>query len=697
MKTMRKLLIRGIALAAAALALCPLPAARMDADDAPGYHYTYARNTEPTLLGYAPLYVLTGQELGCGDFNAPSDLFITAEGVCYLVDTGNNRILAFDVNTRQVTRVIDGFSNDGRQDAFSAPQGIFISADGQDLYVADTQNRRVVHLDADGRLVKLVMDPKADIIKEGYIFKPRKLTADEGGRLYGVAEATTEGLVQFASTGEFISFFGSNPVRPNAAELLLRMFLTREQRAKRSIFIPIEYSNIAIDDRNFIYTTTVNTWDNQLSRLNYLGSNIMRHEGRNTSRFGDMAATLPYLVDVTVDGRGNVTALDGLKGRLYQYNRLGELLFIYGGVSDTASGFRNPIAVEEHDGRYYVLDQVKRSITCFAPTDFARAVLQADGDYFDGRYEQAKEGWRSVILRNNNFSLAHVGMGNAYYEEKRFDEAMDSYKLGYDHKGYSKAFRGARTAWFRAHFSQLMTIGFGLIALTLAARRPIRRLANAAGAAYRRKWGPGKETLATAGYGLHIMIHPFDGFWDLKHEKKRGFGAALLILLAVLITVVLRMQASGYLFRPLNILDRNIFLDVLGVLVPLVMWVAVNWGISTLFDGKATASQIFVSACFALLPMALVMLPMILISHTLVLEEAVFFDVAQVVASCWCAWLLLVGSSSIQEYTMFKTVVVAFFTLVGIVAALFLFSVFYSAITQVIGFFGTLITEIRYW
>lgn len=677
--------------------LLPVPAAQADSDDALGYHYTYARHVEPTLLGYTPGRIITGEDLGVSAFNMPSDLFVTEAGLCYLADTGNNRILVFDVNSLRLVTVIDSFINDGQPDGFNGPQGVFISSFDGAVYIADTQNRRVVHLDREGKLVKLVQDPQADVIKPGYIFKPRKLTADEGGRLYVVAEATTEGLVQFASTGEFISFFGSNPVRPNAYELLLRMFLTREQRAKRSIFIPIEYSNIAIDNRNFIYTTTVNTWDNQLSRLNYLGSNIMRHEGRNQARFGDIGGQLPYLLDVTVDHRGNVTALDGQNGRLFQYSPLGELLFIYGGINDSAAGFRSPVAVEEYEGSYLVLDQVKRSITLFEPTDFATAVLAASNDYFEGRYAQAKAGWEAVNLRNNNYSLAHVGMGDAFYEENRFEDAMASYQQGFNHKGYSKAFKGYRTAWFREHFSLLMTLGLAAIVLLVATAKPRKQLALALSRAYRRKPGRFKSVLDTTRYGLHVIVHPFDGFWDLKHEKKHGFGASVIIILLTVFTMIMKTQAAGYLFRLLNILDRNILLDALSVLVPLIMWVMVNWSITTLFDGKATARQIFISTSFALLPIVLIMLPMTLLSHLFIQEEAVFFVVAEMAAFAWCIWLILVGSMSVQDYTMTKTVIVAFFTLVGIVASMFLLSVFYSAITQVIGFFTTLVMEVRYW
>jgi hypothetical protein len=46
---------------------------------------------------------------------------------------------------------------------------------------------------------------------------------------------------------------------------------------------------------------------------------------------------------------------------------------------------------------------------------------------------------------------------------------------------------------------------------------------------------------------------------------------------------------------------------------------------------------------------------------------------------------------------MTKTVIAAFFTVLGIAALLFLATVFYSAASQLVSFFTTVITEIQYW
>ena len=206
-----------------------------------------------------------------------------------------------------------------------------------------------------------------------------------------------------------------------------------------------------------------------------------------------------------------------------------------------------------------------------------------------------------------------------------------------------------------------------------------------------------RATIGSMLYGFHILAHPFEGFWDLKHVKKNTFSASGIILLCVMLSVVLKIQASGFLFRTGAAEDINLIMELLTVLLPLGLWVCVNWSITTLFDGKASMKVIFISTVYALLPLALIFIPQVILSRFFTLDEKAFYVVMDVIAAVWTVFLLLTGSAAVQDYTMFKTIVSAFCTLIGIVAVLFLLSVLYSALSQLIGFFTTILMELRFW
>lgn len=208
-----------------------------------------------------------------------------------------------------------------------------------------------------------------------------------------------------------------------------------------------------------------------------------------------------------------------------------------------------------------------------------------------------------------------------------------------------------------------------------------------------------RETISTLLYGLHVIVHPFDGFWTLKRWKKKSVSAACIILFLALLTVFARVQLVGFLFSAsaVNPEDSNVLMDMLALVAPLGMWVVLNWSITTLFDGKGKMHEIFVFTCYSLLPMILIELPMVAVSHALSLQEAVFYTVAEVVAMIWTVFLILAGSVSVHDYTMFKSIVTGICTLLGIAASVFLMMVVYSAVSQLINFFITIVTEIKYW
>ena len=53
-------------------------------------------------------------------------------------------------------------------------------------------------------------------------------------------------------------------------------------------------------------------------------------------------------------------------------------------------------------------------------------------------------------------------------------------------------------------------------------------------------------------YALHVVVHPFDGFWDLKNEKLGTASAATIIVILVLMTRLLSLQFTSFQFMEVN-------------------------------------------------------------------------------------------------------------------------------------------------
>ncbi|MDR1688861.1 MAG: hypothetical protein LBS21_09675 [Clostridiales bacterium] len=425
----------------------------------PSYYYDQF-GVVPILDAAVPTYSITGSDLGTTALSKPNDFRFGLDGLCYIADTGNDRILVLD-ESLSLIRIIETFDNNGAEDSFSSPEGVFAEADGK-LFIADTQNERIVVLDAQGNLITL-MD-NVSLTGSALTFRPQKVVVDTAGRIYAVSSGSTEGLVQLTPEGSFVRFFGSNRVNPNPAEVIYRMFLTRQQRQAREQFIPTEFSNLYIDEMGFLYVTTRNVKMNQIKRLNAVGNDVLKHEGTGENTYGDLTLSqqnynrTAQFQAVATDKDENVFALDNATGKIFVYDNYGQFLFMFGGKGNQTGMFTDPQAIAERDGTIYVCDSGRGAITVFNLTDFGQQILNANHLYLLGEYEESIEPWNEVVRMDAGYTLAWHALGQAYYGRKDYAKAMEYYKLGFSQSGYSRAFGQIRDMWIRDNFAAIVLI-----------------------------------------------------------------------------------------------------------------------------------------------------------------------------------------------------------------------------------------------
>jgi len=202
--------------------------------------------------------------------------------------------------------------------------------------------------------------------------------------------------------------------------------------------------------------------------------------------------------------------------------------------------------------------------------------------------------------------------------------------------------------------------------------------------------------IKTARFAFYILFHPSDGFWELKNQKPKTFGAANLILALLCLLNVLSVEITSFHYGMLDRDSNNILFNISSFVIPLLAWTVLNWALSTLLDGKATMKQIWVQSIYSLVPVLLSFPVLIVMSYVMTHEEAAFYYLISSIAVLWSAFLFLVGNMTIQDYTMGKTILMTLFTIAGIAAAIFIGIILFSTFQQLISFISTVITEIRF-
>lgn len=215
----------------------------------------------------------------------------------------------------------------------------------------------------------------------------------------------------------------------------------------------------------------------------------------------------------------------------------------------------------------------------------------------------------------------------------------------------------------------------------------IRRLAS-------RSWW--QRFFQTLRYALHVMIHPFDGFWDLTRERRGSMAAANFIVFAATAIRILSLQYTSFLFMRVNWARINVFTEFLTILLPLLIWCVANWSLTTLFEGKGRLRDIYMGTAYSLMPYVLIQLPLIFLSNVITVEEGAFYTVLSGISLIWSGSLIVFAMMMIHDYTLGKTVAFILMSLFGMLVIIFVMLLFFSLISDGIAYIVSLYKEISF-
>lgn len=454
------------------------------------YNYDYWSDIRESPDAYRVSDVILSGDLGLDvAMKKPQSLFVRDDDL-YICDTGNNRII-------QITKTEDGYVFNRVIDqiqgsdvaTFNSPSDVFVDAD-DNLYIADTNNGRVVMVDKDLNFIKQFTKPTDATFDQSLSFLPSKVVADVSGRAFVLATNVNKGLIKFESDTTFTGFIGANKVSYDFIEYVWKNYLsTAEQRAQQSSFVPTEYRNIYIDEDSFIYATNVvfSEYDllydvaQPIRRLNGIGNDILIKNDRYPP-IGDLywvEQSVPLgpskLVDITVLENDIYVVIDQTRGRIFGYDSQGVMLWAFGTTGSSYGTFSSAIAIEHMGHDLFVLDQNGGSVTVFTPTEYGELIYAANDSYLDGKYEESAEKWTEVLKLNANYNLAFIGIGRALMRQESYKEAMDYFEMANDRDNYGRAFRFYRAEWVEENILWLVLVLAAVLIIPVI-RRSIKKM-----------------------------------------------------------------------------------------------------------------------------------------------------------------------------------------------------------------------------
>lgn len=197
-------------------------------------------------------------------------------------------------------------------------------------------------------------------------------------------------------------------------------------------------------------------------------------------------------------------------------------------------------------------------------------------------------------------------------------------------------------------------------------------------------------------YSFYLMLHPFKGFWEIKHEKRGSLRTGIIFLVLYMILTVMGGFYNGYQYNhgAGTGVHYPALTNMLVVAMTFFLWCISNWCLTSLFDGEGNFKDICTATGYALLPLILTAIIKLPLSHILSSNEAGFYNMIVAIGTAWAAILILASVIVTQQYTLRKTALIILFAIVGMAVIIYIILLFLNLIQSMGAFIYVLYHEI---
>lgn len=201
--------------------------------------------------------------------------------------------------------------------------------------------------------------------------------------------------------------------------------------------------------------------------------------------------------------------------------------------------------------------------------------------------------------------------------------------------------------------------------------------------------------MSTATMMRRILLKPIDFFEDIQQPGAIRVSQALWIVAAAYAVRMITLYAAGFAFQGREPYEISALQEFIWLVVPWATWCVAHWAVSAILDGEGKFKEIVYGSAFALVPYTVFMVPVILLTRVLSLDESGTINMLTLAVYAWVGWLMLLKVKILHNFDLKKTLFITALSVVGMMIVWFVCILLFGLSNQFISFLVDLAKELR--
>src|SRR5690606_29932515 len=118
-----------------------------------------------------------------------------------------------------------------------------------------------------------------------------------------------------------------------------------------------------------------------------------------------------------------------------------------------------------------------------------------------------------------------------------------------------------------------------------------------------------------------VMMHPFDGFWQLKRENRGSLVTALVLVALAFGVRIADLLLTSYQIADIDPRDASYDWEIARLLLPWILFCIASYGVTAIFEGEGFFKDIVIATGYSLGPYLMTKPVTIALSHVLTRTE----------------------------------------------------------------------------